>query len=1365
MSVNEYIGMKIESGNCNVCSAPCLSCMHYSHSLSVMGSNSENGCSGNICTSGETSSFFMADAKSRICDDSYNGASETSNILSVSSSHDSFSENAESKSTVRASGAYDLSDYVDMSQKKCSSEVVDEEKKIDHAHHPSYCQMPSDIGSRGSHVNDPMEKNGTLLDLDVDNSHGDNLLPHASNEGDNSESDSALDDVKVCDICGDAGREDFLAICSSCSDGAEHTYCMRKMLDKVPEGDWLCEECKMKEMENENVNKSDHVSGRLKPTCLSEKNQNSPSNLILKKLPKLHDVVTNLETRGLAKGIYSHKISTTRLADHLEGKKSHELSRPPGDVASPRKKAALSRESSFKNKDMDKVKNVNEVSSSEAPSMCGLRVLSRSQTFSRSQISLSNRSPKGQSQLQSSRGYLSRSVSFGNSINKPKVKQLIEDVHFRQKPGSEAVITSLRNEGFKSMEKSTSYKNLSSGFSNNQAAGKTQLLQSIHLDSQKGIKEVKRRNIVEKKNSFAADRSVVNSLAAPDSKCPVTINSKSTLYEGKVNNVPESSVHSINKGSDELYDLGGSRKPIPCPSKTIGSSNGRTNLDNYKLHQTPKHLIQTLNSASNGSCSKVDIASQCAVFQPSELVLKDRMADSTSSTSSRLSSSGNQHSMIDKQPQSTHKFSNELGSKGMKKTESRCIDELDEAEPMIRGKGNKVDKTEEPPAVSVHMISESASGNSSSTLCERNISSVVDNKNDQDSLKLYTVDSKKTVAKRDSGQLAGPPLDAFLVPKSESLNDFRTELNVKSFSDAVPSGAPLLMAPSRASAIPKLECIWQGTFNVLQSGSCPELFDGIQAHLSSYASDKVIEVSNKIPSKIVLEEVPHAILCPFQSQGVGPKEGNIALFFFAKDIECYDKGYSKLLDRMLKNDFSLKGNIDGTELLIFTSIKLPVNSQRWNRLFYLWGTFVGNRREKLSAIDQQKKPFESNSRMVISSDSIVQNLVNIPTSMHLPESHGSSKIKPDQSTTMVDLLVKASEKVGKVCGTQEASHVQNSGKWVVADLNVPLDSTSFLVNNSTLTMTNLSNVIGMPAIHEMPSMQSCFEVKHDGTCQDEIIDDGMNSRTSESSAHTTDIPVEASFSKASSVISTRNPGDECRNNDVNKRKRESSESDIAVVNIDSTGNTESRMIVSQLSSDNMQINTTEATLGRERESWMPSDSEREQKKTCYSNGKGLENVDLSPKLSSEIFWSCQDGRTVCLESLKSEVSRSAKHFLLSDKPDVSILLLSSDDEDNPKTPALELALGGMSKSSKPVPIHSLFPSVEGSNQKKQYDPCREKRDDISAASLTLSLGLPALGDQKSAESFSKSEQVLPEWRSVNKSLFMFGGSPTPERSS
>ncbi|KAI3724138.1 hypothetical protein L2E82_35905 [Cichorium intybus] len=57
----------------------------------------------------------------------------------------------------------------------------------------------------------------------------------------------STDYVIVCDICGDVGREDLLAICSTCKDGAEHTYCMKLMINEVPMGDWQCEECKSSE--------------------------------------------------------------------------------------------------------------------------------------------------------------------------------------------------------------------------------------------------------------------------------------------------------------------------------------------------------------------------------------------------------------------------------------------------------------------------------------------------------------------------------------------------------------------------------------------------------------------------------------------------------------------------------------------------------------------------------------------------------------------------------------------------------------------------------------------------------------------------------------------------------------------------------------------------------------------------------------------------------------------------------------------------------------------------------------------------------------------------------------------------------------
>ncbi|KAI3690696.1 hypothetical protein L2E82_48900 [Cichorium intybus] len=57
----------------------------------------------------------------------------------------------------------------------------------------------------------------------------------------------STDYVIVCDICRDVGREDLLAICSTCKDGAEHTYCMKLMINEVPMGDWQCEECKSSE--------------------------------------------------------------------------------------------------------------------------------------------------------------------------------------------------------------------------------------------------------------------------------------------------------------------------------------------------------------------------------------------------------------------------------------------------------------------------------------------------------------------------------------------------------------------------------------------------------------------------------------------------------------------------------------------------------------------------------------------------------------------------------------------------------------------------------------------------------------------------------------------------------------------------------------------------------------------------------------------------------------------------------------------------------------------------------------------------------------------------------------------------------------
>lgn len=82
----------------------------------------------------------------------------------------------------------------------------------------------------------------------------------------------------------------------------------------------------------------------------------------------------------------------------------------------------------------------------------------------------------------------------------------------------------------------------------------------------------------------------------------------------------------------------------------------------------------------------------------------------------------------------------------------------------------------------------------------------------------------------------------------------------------------------------------RGSFELLMNGNELASFDGVQAHLSMSASPKVLEVATKFPSRVRLEEISWIRSWPSQFQVVNPDENNIALFFFAKDIErfaCY----------------------------------------------------------------------------------------------------------------------------------------------------------------------------------------------------------------------------------------------------------------------------------------------------------------------------------------------------------------------------------------------------------------------------------------------------------------------------------------------
>lgn len=76
----------------------------------------------------------------------------------------------------------------------------------------------------------------------------------------------------------------------------------------------------------------------------------------------------------------------------------------------------------------------------------------------------------------------------------------------------------------------------------------------------------------------------------------------------------------------------------------------------------------------------------------------------------------------------------------------------------------------------------------------------------------------------------------------------------------------------------------------------PDFCGGLQAHLSTLASPRVLEMVKKFSNKIFLSEVPRTCTWPTQFYG-GAHDDNIALYFFAEDPERYVVGYLFLLTK------------------------------------------------------------------------------------------------------------------------------------------------------------------------------------------------------------------------------------------------------------------------------------------------------------------------------------------------------------------------------------------------------------------------------------------------------------------------------------
>ncbi|KAG0448288.1 hypothetical protein HPP92_027896 [Vanilla planifolia] len=871
------IRMRAESGTCNVCSAPCSSCMHYGRALSTIGSKSESSFSSNIsCRRKADSSFVNSDripiSKTMICADLQN--SETSILISTSSSHDSYSENAESKTNPRASCTYDVSDMTEKHHLVSSSELVEEEcsllrnpsqdcnilhvpasDDLCHRFHSGQGEVQSGFECHGENIllthgerdtcflhsntenetssclkdgSKDMEgtlnqqgkeeavvcaeddngesplgsmaarssceygasaltnceaslltqrrtlsscnsktnsscqesRKGTDLDkqfdnnsvesgvhdleidiamLDVSKGQVDDFQPQIIPDVGQPDADVVLDDVKVCDICGDAGREDLLATCSRCNDGAEHTYCMQEKMDKVPEGDWLCEECKIKDMGDHGTDEPEAASGRFRSTCCNEVIHKSMSTSTPQKLHKLEAKPTYLNSRGWSKGMQSPHILSRRQVDHIVEGNASEV-RDSIEKVSPRKNPTCSRQVSLKGQDTSKVKTVNTCPSSKVHSANDSEAVPIPKTYLRST------SFKSQPNLHLSHGILSRSASFSNMNIKTNIKRFTENELYKRRINKESTSNDLRKVGLvKSMSKTFSFKRTSLECSSTDSASKISC-NSPRLEEIKRPKELQERNGGEKKNFSAVAGSLFRPSTTIDGLYSLNVDSKFMQSNFNAKNISKAGAPYLAKGSNDKNDLDEGKKQILCSSKIVDSSSEISRFENLKKSKVPKGGNHT--SIMDGSQHKADVESLNTLVSPPDFY-SIRMRDSgivinsnssaldENETSDNQKCNGTEHSIqngtIDKL-QGSCKLAPQGNLIEAVRKRNKWRELVDAARAL---KNKQPDKIEELPSDKiVEMMSETSSKKSPSASCQTNVPLVVDSSKTEDSSRI-----------------------------------------------------------------------------------------------------------------------------------------------------------------------------------------------------------------------------------------------------------------------------------------------------------------------------------------------------------------------------------------------------------------------------------------------------------------------------------------------------------------------------------------------------------------------------------------------------------------------------------------------------
>ncbi|KAJ4775039.1 RING/FYVE/PHD zinc finger superfamily protein [Rhynchospora pubera] len=311
-------------------------------------------------------------------------------------------------------------------------------------------------GNGADKMTSKQEHEATNVDMaDMTGENGKNPSSSADEKEKTTESENSEeveDDVKVCDICGDVGQEDMLAFCTRCSDGAEHTYCMRVQRKKLPEGEWLCEECEVevqaeKQKEKQKaVAKYDERKEKKTDDKVSEKKPPRRLNSYFQRKEENQEELKKLEPAGEKKVgpklVSRKKELKPESADPKKPESADLKKKQPAET----KKLETTNTKKFEPTDSKKMELVDTKRNLSVPT-CENSVYDSDLD-------------KGKLATSAPRGILSKSTSFKAPSSKiPKVKQITE-VPQNPKTLKDPVSSNiLRKEPDRIISKSSSFKN------------------------------------------------------------------------------------------------------------------------------------------------------------------------------------------------------------------------------------------------------------------------------------------------------------------------------------------------------------------------------------------------------------------------------------------------------------------------------------------------------------------------------------------------------------------------------------------------------------------------------------------------------------------------------------------------------------------------------------------------------------------------------------------------------------------------------------------------------------------------------------------------------------------------------------------